>query len=239
MLHPLEPYGASAAVVKRLVAHASVRTIRLGSMDSPQRATSPLLGQALPVELMNTIWGDRHGIHDSLASVEDARSWISAVNPRLEPPARERAGKLTDDELAPLRDLRDALRRIAAERTGDPRERAASAMADLGTAIDTVNEHARRAQIRPILELAKGGAIVERSKTAAAPHELLVGTLATAAIGLFGHPNDVDLRACLAPGCVLYFIKDHPRREWCSTACGNRARAARHYARHGRAHGAE
>ena len=37
-----------------------------------------------------------------------------------------------------------------------------------------------------------------------------------------------------APGCVLYFIKDHPRREWCSTACGNRARAARHYARHTR-----
>ncbi|HEY0690395.1 MAG TPA: CGNR zinc finger domain-containing protein [Kribbella sp.] len=26
-------------------------------------------------------------------------------------------------------------------------------------------------------------------------------------------------------------MKDHPRREWCSTTCGNRARAARHYAR--------
>jgi predicted RNA-binding Zn ribbon-like protein len=40
------------------------------------------------------------------------------------------------------------------------------------------------------------------------------------------------LRACNAPGCVLYFVKDHPRRQWCSNACGNRARAARHYQRH-------
>ena len=34
-------------------------------------------------------------------------------------------------------------------------------------------------------------------------------------------------RAVLA--CVQYFVKDHPRREWCSAACGNRARVARHY----------
>jgi hypothetical protein len=45
-------------------------------------------------------------------------------------------------------------------------------------------------------------------------------------------PDSPRLRACQAPGCVLYFVKDHPRREWCSTACGNRARAARHYRRH-------
>jgi predicted RNA-binding Zn ribbon-like protein len=34
---------------------------------------------------------------------------------------------------------------------------------------------------------------------------------------------------------VLYFVKTHPRREWCSVACGNRVRAARHYQR-GRGH---
>jgi predicted RNA-binding Zn ribbon-like protein len=37
--------------------------------------------------------------------------------------------------------------------------------------------------------------------------------------------------ACHAPGCVLYFLKTHPRREWCSVTCGNRVRAARHYER--------
>ncbi|PZF91885.1 hypothetical protein C1I99_22640 [Micromonospora deserti] len=31
---------------------------------------------------------------------------------------------------------------------------------------------------------------------------------------------------------MLYFVADPPRREWCSVACGNRARAARYYRRH-------
>jgi predicted RNA-binding Zn ribbon-like protein len=44
-------------------------------------------------------------------------------------------------------------------------------------------------------------------------------------------PAATRLRACYAPGCVLYFVKAHPRREWCSDACGNRVRAARHYQR--------
>jgi predicted RNA-binding Zn ribbon-like protein len=30
---------------------------------------------------------------------------------------------------------------------------------------------------------------------------------------------------------VLVFLKQHPRREWCSAACGNRARQAGHYRR--------
>jgi CGNR zinc finger len=37
--------------------------------------------------------------------------------------------------------------------------------------------------------------------------------------------------AGLAPRCVLISLKNHPRRTWCSTACGTRARQARHYAR--------
>ena len=46
-----------------------------------------------------------------------------------------------------------------------------------------------------------------------------------------GPARDADLRTCGAPGCVLMFLKHHPRREWCSNACGNRARQARHYDR--------
>ena len=62
------------------------------------------------------------------------------------------------------------------------------------------------------------------------PEERRLGELAAEAVRFFG--SDPQLRACLAPGCVLYFVKDHPRREWCGPACGNRARAARHYRRH-------
>jgi predicted RNA-binding Zn ribbon-like protein len=41
-----------------------------------------------------------------------------------------------------------------------------------------------------------------------------------------------DLLHCSAPGCVRLLIKDHPRRQWCSTRCGDRVRAGRYYHRH-------
>ena len=65
--------------------------------------------------------------------------------------------------------------------------------------------------------------------------DVVLAALAGDAIELVTGPRRADLRACGAPGCVLVFLKDHPRREWCSNACGNRARQARHYRRaHGR-----
>ena len=55
--------------------------------------------------------------------------------------------------------------------------------------------------------------------------------VADQSVGLLAGQDAARLRACYAPGCVLYFVKTHPRREWCSVACGNRVRAARHYQR--------
>nr|WP_083986585.1 CGNR zinc finger domain-containing protein [Frankia sp. EI5c] len=48
---------------------------------------------------------------------------------------------------------------------------------------------------------------------------------------MLGGGSGAAPRSCAAPGCPLFFVKHHPRREWCSAACGNRARVARHYAR--------
>jgi predicted RNA-binding Zn ribbon-like protein len=42
------------------------------------------------------------------------------------------------------------------------------------------------------------------------------------------------VRACAHPDCVLHFYDTSPKRSrrWCSMAgCGNRAKAARHYAK--------
>ena len=63
------------------------------------------------------------------------------------------------------------------------------------------------------------------------PVTLALAAVATDAVHLLTVPNATQLRACQAPGCVLYFVKSHPHREWCSEACGNRVRAARHYQR--------
>ncbi|MEK8142006.1 CGNR zinc finger domain-containing protein [Streptomyces sp. M10(2022)] len=59
----------------------------------------------------------------------------------------------------------------------------------------------------------------------------LAAGLARAAIGFLAGPDRTSLRACHAPRCVRYFVKEHPRQEWCKPSCGNRARVARHHER--------
>jgi predicted RNA-binding Zn ribbon-like protein len=40
-----------------------------------------------------------------------------------------------------------------------------------------------------------------------------------------------ELSVCGAPSCGMLYLRSHPRQQWCSPACGNRARVARHAAR--------
>ena len=63
------------------------------------------------------------------------------------------------------------------------------------------------------------------------PTQIALAAIAAETIALVSGPRARDLRACDAPGCGVAFLRDHPRRTWCSPACGNRARQARHYAR--------
>ncbi|GAA4709610.1 CGNR zinc finger domain-containing protein [Pseudonocardia yuanmonensis] len=178
-------------------------------------------GEPLPVELMNTIRADRTGLHDSLATQEEALGWLSAALP----PAPDRV------DLDRLRLLRDALRRLAAERTGDPREAAESAVPTRGAALRVLNEACADAPTWSSLRWAPGEAPVREIRSDAPPDRVLLATLAEQAVRFLTGPEAAQLRACLAPGCVLYFVRHHPRREWCSASCGNRARVARHYRR--------
>jgi predicted RNA-binding Zn ribbon-like protein len=154
-----------------------------------------------PVRLMNTIWADTDGIHDDLTTTD----------PRV-------------------RLLRDALRRLAAAVTDDTRHGAESAVVDRDEAIAVINEFAADAP-RDQLAMRDGRLTLTHDIGAADSARARLADVATAAIHLFTGPNAETLHACLAPGCVRYFTKSHPRREWCSEACGNRVRAARHYER--------
>ncbi|WP_430408092.1 CGNR zinc finger domain-containing protein [Glutamicibacter halophytocola] len=40
-----------------------------------------------------------------------------------------------------------------------------------------------------------------------------------------------QLSQCEAEPCTRFFLRTHGRRQWCSTRCGDRVRAARSYAR--------
>jgi predicted RNA-binding Zn ribbon-like protein len=179
--------------------------------------------EPLPVRLMSTIWADQDGVHDDLRTAADVDEWLDAVG-------IERGGtRATEGELVKARALRDAVRRLAAFRTDDSRAAAASAITDAAQALDQVNATAAEF---PVPRLALRDGRLERGlSTGASPVTTGLAQAAGQAVELLGGEEAARLRACYAPGCVLYFIKGHPRREWCSVTCGNRVRAARHYQR--------
>ncbi|NUT53020.1 MAG: hypothetical protein HOV94_37885 [Saccharothrix sp.] len=196
----------------------------------------PLLGEPLPVELMNTVWADRDGVHDALRDRDGVKGWLHAVAARTDLMTPGDLDALTASDLDRLGHrligLRDALRRLAAEATEDPRPAAASDIRGLETAVTELNRAAGDTPRWSALSWTPGQAPTRHRRTGGQAASAAVSAIAEDAIALFGQDTRHQLRACLAPGCVLYFLKNHPRREWCSAGCGNRARSARHYQRH-------
>lgn len=177
----------------------------------------PIRGEPLAIELHNTLYAHRGDVVDGLDA--GLRAWLAALGDRL--PVDP--GAVDPDRLDAFRSLRGAVRE-ALQAAIEGRPMAGAALAELN----------RRSAGSPAsLELAQRG----RERRADVRHhaptasDVALGAIASSAIALVSGPDAGALRACGAPGCVLVFLKDHPRREWCSAACGNRARQARHYAR--------
>jgi predicted RNA-binding Zn ribbon-like protein len=190
---------------------------------APAGRTWVLPDETPPVRLMSTIWADADGAHDDLRTTADVDEWLDAVG------VDRACAHATEGELTITRALRDAVRRLAAHVTRDGRPGAASAVTDVAAAVSQVNSIAAELPA-PRLALCDGR--LERG-VHGGPSPVTTGLaqVAEQAVGLLGGEEAALLRACYAPGCVLYFVKTHPRREWCSVACGNRVRAARHYQR--------
>lgn len=180
-----------------------------------------LPAEPMPVRFMNTVWADRHGVHDALDCVEALADWLGDTE--LIPARTE----VTEGDLAAALRLRDALRRLAAEASGDSRAVAASPL-PAPVALSVVNRLIRSTHVPPALVRSDDG-FGRTPPSEGDPVTVALATVALHALELLSAPS--PLRACPAPGCVLYFVQDHPRREWCSDGCGNRARAARYYAR--------
>ena len=179
--------------------------------------------EPLAVRLMSTIWADAAGPHDDLRTTADVNDWLDAVGV-------DRTGAhATEGELATARALRDAVRLLAAHVTGDNRPGAAAATAVVAAALDQLNVTAAELPA-PRLTL-RDGRLELGPPGGPSPVTTALAQVAEQAVALLGGEEAGRLRACHAPGCVLYFVKTHPRRAWCSVACGNRVRAARHYRR--------
>jgi predicted RNA-binding Zn ribbon-like protein len=59
----------------------------------------------------------------------------------------------------------------------------------------------------------------------------LLAAIARSAIEVVGGPDRGRVRVCRAPGCGTFFLAGRAGQVWCSAACGNRARVARHHDR--------
>lgn len=182
--------------------------------------SAPLLGEPLPVELMNTVWADRDGVHDTLDSPAGLCDWLTSVRPRLQDLPASKTVPFEE-----FRQLRDALRSLAAVITKDSRS---TPKLDIETAVQVLNISCAFAPSWS--EMSWPSTLARR--TTHTFEQAALSAIAEEAIALFTGPDRDQLRACYGPACVLFFVRNHPRREWCSASCGNRARVARHYRRH-------
>ncbi|MFS0694110.1 CGNR zinc finger domain-containing protein [Streptomyces nitrosporeus] len=191
----------------------------------------PLTGEPLALELVNTTYirgGVRGHLVDALTTPEDLRNWLVSHREALPAEAVERIGAAAPagpDHLEGFLELRGALRSLAsaltADRPPDP--------ADLAVVNRTAERGARWRELRPAGRGTGGGAlrVVDRCPEPD-PFLVALGATAGAAVELLGGPDAGKLRACEAPGCILYFVRSHARRAWCTVGCGNRVRVSRH-----------
>ncbi|TMR21394.1 hypothetical protein ETD86_15285 [Nonomuraea turkmeniaca] len=186
---------------------------------------------SLTLDFVSTIRAERSGLIDLLADVDAMTAWV-----------REHAAELdvdpgftaTEEGREETVRLRQAVRALFARAVApEPPSRADAAdLPAFGGSLALVNATALAAPRAPQLSWNGQPALVTAPAVEAEPSTRVRGALARAAVEFLAGPDRTQLRTCQAPRCVLYFIKEHPRQEWCSTACGNRARAARHYREH-------
>ncbi|WP_433499694.1 CGNR zinc finger domain-containing protein [Sphaerimonospora sp. CA-214678] len=188
----------------------------------------------LALEFVSTLRMRRSGLADALADAAGMTAW-----------GREHATALgvdpdsftaTETLRAEVVELRQAVRALFA-RAVSPGP-ASTADADLLPAfrpsLELVNATAMAVPVTPRLDWPADDVPVVHVVPAvpAGESERIRAALAASAMELLAGPYREKLRTCPAPRCVLYFVKEHPRQEWCSVTCGNRARAARHYRQH-------
>ncbi|MFF9847958.1 CGNR zinc finger domain-containing protein [Streptomyces litmocidini] len=169
----------------------------------------PLTGEPVSLDLLNTRWNEEGVRRDLLAEVEGLAVWLAA-NGLTE--------RFTADATTLRHTLagRDALAALV-DRPGDP---------DATARVDAVLGHGR---IRATLTTEGPGEEAEFADPSWGPG----WTAARDYLDLLRTAPD-RIRACAHEACILHFFDTsrNGTRRWCSmAACGNRAKASRHYAR--------
>ncbi|MET9439021.1 CGNR zinc finger domain-containing protein [Streptomyces sp. NPDC006551] len=122
-----------------------------------------------------------------------------------------------------LRSLREQVRSLLASRVAD--------QPALPAAVTAINGAMTRVPTASLLLWGE-----QTGPYRATPHptaaivEHALAVIAADAADLLTSPDATRLTACASPPCNRFLLK-HGRRQWCSTRCGDRARAACAYAR--------
>ncbi|MDG4863582.1 CGNR zinc finger domain-containing protein [Streptomyces sp. T-3] len=174
----------------------------------------PLAGEPLSIDLLNTRWNTGGIPHDLLDSTEGLAVWLAA--PTVAHELRGHEVRADPPTLRALLAAREALAALI----DDPADSAGRA------ALNSVLAHGRTVRA---LDAAGPLHTVELDDPAWYP----AWVAAENYLRLLEERPD-RIRRCAGPACVLHFydISRNGSRRWCSMAgCGNRDKAARHYAR--------
>jgi predicted RNA-binding Zn ribbon-like protein len=168
------------------------------------RDPRPHIGEPLALDLLNTRWMSADGPQDLLADVEGLNCWLAAndLADRCEPDEKTRGALVS---------AREAIRRAVEQQSPD----------DLNAVLE-------RGRIRRTMADSGPADVVEVPRT-----EWLPGWLAADNLLRLLSEAPERIKQCAHPHCILWFYdasKNGARRWHSMAACGNRAKAARHYA---------
>jgi predicted RNA-binding Zn ribbon-like protein len=177
-------------------------------MPTAARDPRPLTGEPLALDLLNTRWMREGAVQDLLTDTDGLAVWL-------------RANGLSGGHASDARTLRHVLQaRDALKAVVDgSREEGAQL-------VDAVLAHGR---IRATLTAEGPGEIPEFGDPSWGPAWLAARNY----LELLTTAPD-RIRGCAHEACILHFFDTsrNGTRRWCSmAACGNRAKASRHYAR--------
>ncbi|WP_245154841.1 CGNR zinc finger domain-containing protein [Nocardioides sp. 1609] len=171
----------------------------------------PLVGEPLPLDLLNTRWNEDDSAHDLLDRPDGLGIWLTSVGLLGEVPE-------TDETLARLLTTRAALLAIVQAGGYGP-----------APARDLLNEALSHGRIRRVLG-ADGPVSVVETDT---PGWAAGWRVAEEFLQLLAQKPE-RIRKCASTACTLHFydVSKSGARKWCSmTTCGNRTKARNHYAR--------
>ncbi|WP_052068990.1 CGNR zinc finger domain-containing protein [Rhodococcoides fascians] len=174
------------------------------------------LGDHFALDVVNTVQLQRGTYVELIASTADLQEWAELQGARVPETIPDDADidtfRLTRDHMLAL------LRAVASD------------MEVPGDSVDHIDDIARRHPVTRRLDLGGGGGVGHVVGTSD-PVDAIRARAASAVIDLLNGPDRARLSLCDAPRCGQLFLQDRPNQQWCCSACGNRARAARHHAK--------